>query len=176
MRSKHDERVGPEREDVVPAGRGGGFDQVDHRAERGDHGVASPYRLVPDAAVVDHLDLGRERPAVRVFAQHSHGASDRRRSLALGAGGQVLGIALVQAHDGIAQVVERKDLAAPQPPLVVHLDEVEDRPLERSDVDVLEAEAARGDPEAPQSERVAERRERLDAEGRMLGRHDAAPR
>src|SRR5262249_36494685 len=64
----------------------------------------------------DHLDLGRERPAVGdLVHDHPDRARDRRGALALGAVGQHFCKALVQARDRIAEMVDGEVIGACQP-------------------------------------------------------------
>ena len=101
MRPAHEERVGPQAEDVV--------DAHGERRRRARAGSGVPRRTasapradpIPEGPVVDELDGGRERRGVAIGVERSHDRRDRARRRrgagARGAVGEELGVALVQA-------------------------------------------------------------------------------
>ena len=79
--------------------------------------------------MVDDLDVGGEGrgKALEVERRHVGGDRARRRrgARACRAVGEQLGVALVQARDGVAQVIVRELLGAPASPVRVDLDQYE---------------------------------------------------
>ena len=81
----------------------------------------------PQGPVVDDLDGGRERRGAAIEVERSQQRRDRARRRrgagARGAVGEELGVALVQARDGVAEAVGGEDLGAPAPALRVDLEQ-----------------------------------------------------
>src|SRR5262249_17623105 len=125
--------------------------------------------------MVDHLDIGPDRrgPAIEIGwpEERRHRARRRRGAAARGAVGEQLGVALVQPGDGIAQAVGGEDLAPRAPSLPVDLDQLDGLALEGADVPRSAADPARRHPLTAERERLAERRESLDAYRRVLRPH-----
>src|SRR5262245_24395492 len=109
--------------------------------------------------MIDSLDARRERPAVRCLPQRCDRASDRRGAVALGAGGQELGMELVEPRDRVAEVGSNS-LEALAPALAVDLDYPDLVALVGADVEPAGHEAI-GGPRAPRQHQLAERRQRL---------------
>ena len=110
---RSEERVGAQREDVVDAvvevvrELGAGAELLQERL-RSAHGPD------PEGPVVDELDGGRERRGVAIEVERSDHRRDRARRRrgagALGAVGEQLGVALVEAGDGVAEAVGGEEL------------------------------------------------------------------
>src|SRR5207249_3824465 len=101
--------------------------------------------------------------AIRVdwCGEHGDRARGRGGALALGAVGQELRIALVQARDRVAEVVGGELLFASMSTLRVDLDQYDPLSGVGADIKASAYEAGRRSRHAEQRERVAEGRQRL---------------
>src|SRR5262249_7849214 len=100
--------------------------ELDEGAETLQHRVRSARGPGPQGTVVDGLDGGSERRGKALDlgrSREGRGRSRRREGAGgLGALGKELGVALVQASDGVAEMVRGEALVPPAPPLCVDLD------------------------------------------------------
>ena len=101
----------------------------------------------PQDPVVDDLDAGCERRCVAIDIERAQIGRDRarcrRRVGALGAVEEKLGVALVQAGDGVAQPVGGEDLGPPASPVRVDLDQKDVLGLVGADIELLAGQPAR---------------------------------
>ena len=174
MRPPYEERVGSEGENVVD-GRGEVVREVEQRADTPPHCFGSVHGPQPDGPVVDELDAGRERPAVGRSRQRQDRARRRRGAGALRAAGEDVGVAFVQAGDGVAQPVDGEDLTPPASPLYVDLDQNDLFSLIGADIELRTGKAARRRRRTAQRERVAKGCEQLVPTRRVSSAQQRAP-
>ena len=124
------------------------------------------------SAVREAIEVGQ-----RSSGHRRDRARRRRGARALGAVGEELGVALVQAGDGVAQPVGGEDLGPPASPLRVDLDQDDAPRSRRRRRRAFPPAHPLADIDTPaQRERVAEGRERLVPVRRVSGPQQRAPR
>src|SRR5262249_30887244 len=152
----------------------------DHTEDTQPCGPTARRSLTHEPAVVDELDVGPNGrgPAIEVGLPEE--GRDRARrcrgAVARGALGEQLGVALVEADDGVAKAVGGEDLAPRAASLSVDLDQLDGLALKGADVPRSAAGFARRHPLPGERERVAERRESLDPYRRVLRLHQGVER
>src|SRR5262249_30475300 len=121
----HEERTRVQAENVVNTD-GDVVGELDEGAETLQHRVRSARGPGPQGTVVDGLDGGGGPGGKALDRGRSGEGRGRSRGRdgagALGAFGKELGVALVQAYDGVAEMVRGEALVPPAPPLCVDLD------------------------------------------------------
>ena len=95
---------------------------------RPQRALGSAHRPEPEGPAVDELDVRREPLRRAIGVERSAAcvrdrARRRRGAGALGAFGEQLGVALVEAGDGVAEAVGGEDLGPPASSLGVDLDQ-----------------------------------------------------
>ena len=147
VRPAQEERVGSQAEDIVDAvgDAVGNLEQAAHSAEYAFG--SSRESEQPDGPVIGELDGRRERrgPAIGVVRPEYRrdGTRRRRGASALGAVGEELGVALVEARDGVAEAIGGEDLEPPHQRFPIDLEEVEGFPLVGGDVEGRAGDTAR---------------------------------
>ena len=146
VRPAHEERIGPQAEDVVLA-HGDVVGDLEQRAAVLQQRFRPARGPGPQDPVVDDLDGGCERggEAIEVDrSQHRRDRARRRRGAgARGAVGEEVGVALVQPDDGVAQPVGGEALDPPASSLRVDLDQSDSLSLVGADIELPAGEPAR---------------------------------
>src|SRR5262249_40277231 len=102
VRPGYEQRIGALAKDIVDA-VGDRVGDLEQGAEPAQVGIGAPRALKPERAVVDELDVGRDRPSPAIEIdgayQRLERARRRRGARTIGTVGEELGVALVQPDD-----------------------------------------------------------------------------
>ncbi len=144
MSRAHQQRISLQVEDFVRA-RGDLVGELEHGAEVVQ--VRFPPTRGPGSQgpVVDDLDVGCDRGGIAIEVERRHPpdrARRRRRAGARGAVGEELGVALVQAGDGVAQPVGGEALPPSDSSLRVGLGDNDLHHLVGADIELAAGEPA----------------------------------
>ena len=146
IRPAHEERVGSQTEDVVDA-RGPVVRELGQGAHGPQRCLGSVHGAQSDGPGVDELDGRRERGSPALDVRRSHQRSNRtlrrRGAGACRAVGEEVGVALVQADDGVAQAIGCEQLRLSATALGVDLDQNDLLSLVGADIERAAGEPAR---------------------------------
>src|SRR5215468_6022117 len=118
----------------------------------------------------------RDTIEVDMAGERCDRARRRRGAVALGAFWETLGVALVEPHDGVTQVIDGENLGRLASALRVHLDQMDLLLLVRADVETAARKAAGAERNTTQRQRVAEGCQRFMVAGGVLSESERAPR
>ena len=139
-------------------------ERVEQDAQRLEVGLASLRRRQPESAMIRKRDVGSQDggQAIEVeAAEHRPHQRQRPRHLIPGRTlRQRLGIALVQAGDGVAEAIGGEGLLPADQPTRVGLEDAERFALVLSDVEPTSCGSGRAHPAREEHQRIAERGER----------------